>query len=363
MRALGLSFSGHGSSICLVEDGRVVAAVNLERLTRVKFALATVPGYKKSLAIAFKVAFDRPDIPPIANFYDVFPEMLHAVTGERDLAKAEIDLVVKTHDNIRPIANNPEPYQEFCEYFDATKTFFDLEHHRCHAYAAFLGSPFDSAAVLTIDGRGENLDRLGGGAISTTLGTGHDQQVEAFTEVLSPASVGGLYASVTHHLGFRDEQEGNTMALAAFGSDRFYSQVHDEALELYEDGSFALRPTAAADDLNFLARMREFVPPRSREEPFTQDHYDVAWACQKLSEDVILHVTSALQRRTGASRLAIAGGVALNCVANAEVLRSTSFDELYVMPNAGDRGLSLGAALYGYHHILGGREQIGRAHV
>ena len=150
---LGLSFSGHGSSICLVEDGRVVSAVNLERLTRVKFALATMPAYACRLAVVLKQAFgfERSRRSPTSTRCS--PELLQAVCGETGpAAKAGIDLVVKTHDNIRPMPEDPEPYEEFCEYFAGTPTLFDLEHHLCHAYQAYLVSPFDDAAILTIDG-------------------------------------------------------------------------------------------------------------------------------------------------------------------------------------------------------------------
>ncbi len=120
VRVLGLSFSGHGTAMALVEDGEVVAAVNLERLSRVKFALSTVPEYALPLAVVLKQTFGFDKVPPFANFYDVFPQLLHEVCGESTLADANIDLVVKTHDNIRPIPGDIEPYEQFCEYFAGT---------------------------------------------------------------------------------------------------------------------------------------------------------------------------------------------------------------------------------------------------
>jgi carbamoyltransferase len=177
-----------------------------------------------------------------------------------------------------------------------------------------------------------------------------------------PNSVGALYSSVTQHLGFREEQEGNTMALASFGTDRFYREIREDALELLDDGRFELRQRATGNGLVYLDRMLEFCAPRERGGPLTQDHYDVAWSCQALSEEIIVHLARALQTRTGERRLAVAGGVALNCVANAKILRDTPFEELYVAPNAGDRGLALGAALYGCHVVLGGTERRPPAH-
>jgi carbamoyltransferase len=362
MRVLGLSFSGHGSAICLVEDGRIVSAMNLERLTRVKFALATLPPYEKRLGLVLKNVFGFDRIPPFADFYEVFPEMLKSVTGESDLAKAEIDLVVKTHDNIRPVPSQREPYDEFCTYFDGTKTFFDLEHHLCHAYQAYLCSPFDDTAILTIDGSGEDLDRLSGRAISTTMADGRGDRVSVISEVMTPASVGLVYSNVTNHLGFREEQEGNTMALAAFGTDRFHRLARAEAINLLDDGSFELRLRPTLNGFNYVDRMTEFCPRRERGAPITEDHFDLAWSCQALAEEIILHVVRAIHARTGKARLAVAGGVGLNCVVNARILRETPFTEIYVMPNAGDRGLAAGAALYGYHVMLGGKERHPPAH-
>jgi carbamoyltransferase len=152
------------------------------------------------------------------------------------------------------------------------------------------------------------------------------------------------------------------MALASFGTDRFYREVREEALELLDNGQFAMRQRAAGNGLLYLDAMAKFVPQRERGGPLTQDHFDLAWSCQALSEEIIVHLARAVQARTGRRQLAVAGGVALNCVANAEILRETEFDELHVVPNAGDRGLALGAALYGYHVVLGGTDRHPPAH-
>jgi carbamoyltransferase len=357
MRVLGLSFSGHGSAVCLVEDGRVLGAVNLERLTRVKFALATLPRYRRKTAIALKVAFGYDDIPPIADFYKVFPRLLEAVSGETDLRAARIDLVVKTEDNIRPDRDDPKPYEDFVDYFDGVATHFSLEHHLCHAYQAYLPSPFADAAVITVDGRGEDLDRLDGRALSLTLCAGHDDVIDVLTEVVFPSSVGGMYADATHHLGFREEQEGNTMALAAFGTDAYHRTARDGAFELHDDGGFSLGVNGTGDGLLHHERMLRFVDPRERGADFTQAHFDLAWAYQRFAEEILVHAAQKLQERTGQTRLAMAGGVALNCVANTEILKRTGFEELYIFPNAGDRGLAVGCALYGYKVVSRGERR------
>ncbi len=350
MRVLGLAFCAQGSAVCLVEDGRVAAAVNLERLTRTKHARATLPEYRVRLAKLAQALFEVDELPEFADYYEVFPQLLHAVTGETDLGRAGIDVVVKTPDDIRPMRGQPGPYEEFCASFGDTKALLDIEHHLCHAHQAFYASPFDDAAIVTADGGGEGLERLGNLSISTTLGAGDGGGVAVIAEVLQPSSLGALATNITRYLGFRDDQEADTTALAALGSDRFYRQVRDTSLELFDDGTFELHE-------EYFQALFEFCPRRSRGGELTQDHYDVAWACQQLTEDVLLHATTRLHAQTGRRRLAMAGSVALNPAANARVLRDSGFEELYVAPNAGDAGLALGAALYGYHVVLGGSER------
>ena len=351
MRVLGLCFSGHGSSICLVEDGRIACAVNLERLTRVKVSIAALPETRSAVA-GVLVHLGHDEAPPIFDFYEVFPGMLEYVTGQKTLAAAGIDLVVKTHDNIRPssVPEEQQGYESFQKYFADVPTYFDLEHHLCHAYQAYLSSPFEETAILTIDGTGENLERLEGGAISSTLCVGAERRVQVLAEVPLPFSLGGLYSTVTKHLGFREEQEGNTMALAAFGGDAFYRTVQDAAI-LHSSGTFEFKLEEDGSGLTWMKRLREYCPKRARGEPFTDVHKDVAWGCQAIAEAIIVNAARGLSR-TGVSRLAMAGGVALNCVGNAKILSDSPIDELYVMPNAGDRGLAVGAALFGYHVVL-----------
>jgi carbamoyltransferase len=357
MRVLGLAFSGHGTSACLVEDGRVVSAVNLERLTRVKFSLAGLPADQALLAHTIAHGFQRGDAPPIFDFYEVFPRLCEYLTGVSDVTRAGLDLVVKTSDNIRRKAPEDADYDEFLAHFGSVRTCFDLEHHLCHAYQAYLSSPFDDAAILTIDGTGEALERLGGESITTSLCVGEGGRVRVLSEVRAPSTVGGMYAFVTKHLGFRDEQEGNTMALASFGTDAFFRSARPGALDLHDDGTFGLTFLPYYVGATWVDRIQKHCNPRAPGEPFTSAHYDLAHGMQALTEEILVHAASRLSHRTGKTRLAMAGGVALNCVANAKLLEQTPFRELYVMPNAGDRGLAVGAALYGYEVVLGGRER------
>jgi carbamoyltransferase len=346
MRVLGLACTGDGSALCLVEDGRVVGATTLERLTRAKGARSTLPEYRDRLARIGQAAFELDEPPEFADFYEVFPLMLHAVTGESELRRAGIDLVVKTPDDIRPMRGGAEPYERFLAFLGEIPTRLDLEHHRCRTHQAFDASPFDTAAVATLDGMGGTLTK----AVSTTLAEAGPGGISVLAEVERPSSVGALFRNITRYLGFGIDDENRTMALAAFGSDRFYRQVRDRTLSLFDDGTFELR-----DD--YLQPLWQFCPRRDPDGPLGQEHFDVAWACQGLAEDVLLHVARSLHRRTGHTRLALAGRTAQNPAANARILRDSGIDSLFVVPNADDTGLSLGAAMYGYHVVLGGSER------
>jgi carbamoyltransferase len=358
MRVLGLSFSGHGTSICLVEDGRITRALNLERITRKKFSLATLPSYVDFLQ-NITMNLYRGEADSYFDFYEVFPQMLEYVTGTSGLRSAGLDLVVKTRDNISPVPGSElmeEEYAHFLQYFGDIPTVFDLEHHIAHAYQAYFCSPFEETAILTVDGSGESLPRLCGDSISTSYAIGRRHRVEVIKEIRFPHSVGGLYSSVTRHLGFKENQEGNTMALAAFGGDRFYRLVRRD-LFLQRDGTYRLEFGKEAKSLMILDRMEEFVPKRLVSSDICEGHKDIACGVQRITEEILINAARGLQRRTGLRKLAIAGGVGLNCVANAKILAKSGFEEIYIMPNAGDRGLAAGCALYGYHVFLGKRNR------
>jgi carbamoyltransferase len=356
-RVLGLVFSGHGTSACLVEDGRVVRAVNLERITRRKFSLVSLPSYRGFLQHVTTAGFGVDEKQEYLDFFEIFPDLLEYVAGSRTVAAADLDLVVKVPDNIHPIAGQQNAeYRRFLDLFTGTRTCFDLEHHICHGYQAFLSSPFESAAVLTIDGTGERLERLGGESVTASLAVGEGTTVRGLDEIITPFSVGGMYSTFTRYLGFRNEQEGNTMALAAFGDEEFWELVRDVPM-LGEGGVFSLRLNLEERTHEWYRRMRAYCPPREPGEPIEQRHKNLAYGVQRMAEECVLHAARGLAARTGHRRLALAGGVALNCVANWKILTETPIETLYVMPNAGDRGLAAGAALYGYHVILGNTDR------
>ncbi|MDF1562150.1 MAG: carbamoyltransferase C-terminal domain-containing protein [Deltaproteobacteria bacterium] len=236
---------------------------------------------------------------------------------------------------------------------EATKQrprFWRVRHHLCHGSSAFFCAPFDEAAILTVDGSGEMA--------TTTLAHGRGSEIETLGEVYFPHSLGYLYVSLTHYLGFKpDSDEYKVMALSALGQPTFRKDF-EEIVTLEGEGSFRLD----LDYFGFQHGIRDpwvsprfierFGPLRRRGEPLEQRHYDIAFALQKRVEDVVLHLARGLKARTGSRNLAYAGGVALNSVLNTRLREELGFDEVFVQPGANDAGTALGAALYVWRHHL-----------
>lgn len=224
-----------------------------------------------------------------------------------------------------------------------------VKHHLSHAAASYYASGFDEAAILTVDGIGEWA--------SASWGHGRGGRVELQGELRYPNSLGLLYSIVCTYLGFRVFiGEGKVMALAAFGEPKYVDRF-ESCIDVRPDGSFRLDP--AYFSLNAGTRMfsRRFVklmgPPRGLDEPLEQRHKDVAASLQALAERILLAMARHVHTRTGATRLCAGGGVFLNVVANSRILAETPFEELYILPAAGDAGAALGAALWVHHDILG----------
>ena len=225
------------------------------------------------------------------------------------------------------------------------------EHHLSHAASAFFPSPFDEALVLTMDGVGEWA------TTSAAVGRGHN--LEVFKEIHFPHSLGLLYSALTYYTGFKvNSGEYKVMGLAPYGEPKYVSKMLEHLMDIKVDGSFRL-------DLSYFdyctgltmtnSRFDELFggPARKPDELLTQKHMDLAASIQAVTEEVVLRLTRSLRKETGIGKLCLAGGVALNCVANGKVLRDACFEQIYVQPAAGDAGGALGAALVGYHMQLG----------
>ncbi len=225
-----------------------------------------------------------------------------------------------------------------------------VTHHRAHAASAFVGSPFERAAILTVDGYGEKT--------STQLARGRDNRIEPLSEVEFPHSLGTFYAAITQYLGFRaNRDEGKVMGLAAPREPRCADTLR-ELVRLLPDGGFEI-------NLSYFAYHQErwrryapkfvdrFGPDRAPDAPLEDRHRDMAASAQLVLEETLLHVARHLRQATGERALCLAGGVALNCVANRRLIAEAGFDDGFIQPAAGDNGTSLGAALYVHHQLHG----------
>jgi carbamoyltransferase len=225
------------------------------------------------------------------------------------------------------------------------------EHHQSHAASAFLPSPFEEAAILTLDGVGEWA--------TATEGIGRGNSIELLREIRFPHSLGLLYSAFTYYLGFKvNSAEYKVMGAAPYGKPEHYDLILKELVDLRDDGSFKLNMKYFAFDYGLTMTNQKFAnlfghPVRQGEAKMEQFHWDMAASVQKVTEEIVLRMARDLHARTGLENLCMAGGVALNCVANGRIVREGPFKELWVQPAAGDAGGAIGAALFAHNCVLG----------
>jgi len=229
------------------------------------------------------------------------------------------------------------------------KIFF-IPHHLSHAASSYFASGFEDAAIMTVDGVGEWA--------TLTCGTGRGTDISIKRQIRYPDSIGLVYTAVTAYLGFEAlEGEGIVMGLAAYGSPEYYDDFRN-IVRLFDDGSFSVNQRffgyfnrgSAMFTRQFI---RKFGPPRLPGEKVQKRHCDMAATVQKLTQDILCGIALRLHNETGSDSLCLAGGVALNCVANSQILEATPFKQVYIQPAAGDAGGALGAAAYAYHSLIG----------
>src|SRR5690606_12297751 len=228
------------------------------------------------------------------------------------------------------------------------------EHHESHAASAFFPSPFNSAAFLTIDGVGEWA--------TSSYGIGKNNRVKILAELHFPHSLGLLYSAFTYLTGFKvNSGEYKVMGLAPYGEPKYVKTIYDNLVEVYEDGSLRMN----MEYFNYTTGLtmtnkkldKLLGPPRKPETKITQREMDLARSVQEVTEDVIMKMAAHVKKETGEKNLCLAGGAALNCVANGKLLRSKIFDKIWIQPAAGDAGGALGAALIVHHHYLNNQLQ------
>lgn len=324
MRILGINALFHDPAAALVVDGATVAAAEEERFSRRKHGKRPVP-------------FSAWELPEQAARWclahaGVRPEELDAVTYSFDPRLARPAEEMGLDDPYDPLRveyaeRAPEFLAEALPGLDPAKVVF-VPHHVAHAASAGPASPYPDSAVLVLDGRGE--------AASHLAGRFQDGRLETVAAQALPDSLGLMYEELTAHLGFlRSSDEYKVMALASYGKPRFLPQLR-QSVHATGDGGFRAR------DVDWAA----FTPPRARDEDWNQDHADLAASAQAVLEEVLIDLAHWLHREAGGDALALAGGVALNCVANSRLAAQGPYRHVWVQPAAGDAGTALGGALY-----------------
>ena len=363
MRILGISAYYHDSAAALVVDGRIAAAAQEERFTRKKHDPAFP---RKAIEYCLSAGGLKLHDVDLVAFYDKpflkFERLLetYLAFAPRGFRSFHMAIPIWIKEKLFQKDLLRRELSGLDERFDLAKLLF-TEHHLSHAASAFYPSPFEEALVLTMDGVGEWCTS------SVSMGSGNRLAIDR--EQFFPHSLGLLYSAFTYYTGFKvNSGEYKVMGLAPYGEPRYAQKIIDNLMDLKADGTFRM-------DLSYFDYCTGLTMTRPKfaelfghpvrkpdKELLTEFHMDMAASIQKVTEEVMLRLTRSLQKETGARNLCLAGGVALNCVANGRVLRDHRFDDIWIQPAAGDAGGALGAALCGYHLHADGPRRLNGAH-
>jgi carbamoyltransferase len=343
---LGISCYYHDSAAALLRDGVIVAACQEERLSRKKHD-SDFPS--RAVKYVLREAGIGPEQLDAVGFYDKpllkFERMLstYIATFPRSFGSFRKAMPLWIHEKLwvpSLIRKELKPY--------AGPILF-AEHHMSHAASCFLVSPFEEAAILTVDGVGEWA--------TASFGVGRGSDIELFKEIRFPHSLGLLYSAFTYYLGFKvNSAEYKVMGLAPYGKPVHFDRIMKDMIHLNEDGSFKLDMKYFSYDYGLTMTNGQFDeffggPPRKPETWMTEREFDIAASVQKVCEEVVLRMVNYIHKETGLTNLCMAGGVALNCVANGRVIRETPMKNLFVQPAAGDAGGAVGVAHYLYNTL------------
>ncbi|MFY7999577.1 MAG: carbamoyltransferase, partial [Candidatus Kapaibacteriota bacterium] len=365
MYILGISAFYHDSAAALLKDGEIIAAAHEERFTRKKhdpgFPKKAVEYCLQEAGIKLKdvetlVFYDKPLLKferLLETYYAFAPKGVRSFLMSMPVwLKEKMFLKKLIHDELKTIG----------DYDKSSLKLLFPDHHLSHAASAYYASPFQDAAILTIDGVGEWA--------TASIAHGKGKDLTVLKELHFPHSVGLLYSAFTYFLGFRvNSGEYKLMGLAPYGDptspdvDRYVKIIHENICTVYEDGSVWLNQDVF-DYATGLYMVKDAVwerlfgfPVRKGESNLTQAQCNLGLAIQRVTEDIVLKMAREAKRLTGSKYLTMAGGVALNCVANGKLLKSGIFEEIFIQPAAGDAGGALGAA-YAAYHIYHGKERI-----
>jgi carbamoyltransferase len=355
---LGISAFYHDSAAALVCDGNIIAAAQEERFTRIKHD----PEYPEK-AINFvldqgQISFDKVDY---VVFYEK-PILTFNRLIETYIANAPFGF--KSFSKAMPLWLNEKLFQKKiiidhikkkCPLFDETKLLF-CDHHLSHAASAFYPSPFEESLILTLDGVGEWT--------TTAVSMGNGNKIETLEEIYYPHSLGLLYSAFTYYLGFKvNSGEYKVMGLAPYGKPIFKDLIFKYLIDVKHDGSFRLNQkyfnysvglTMTNDNFSNLFKNE----PRTSEGKINQFHMDVASSIQKVIEEIVIKITRNIKKKYNCNNLCLAGGVALNCVANGKIIQDGKFKNVWIQPAAGDAGGALGAALSIWHSHLSNKREV-----
>jgi carbamoyltransferase len=367
MNILGISAYYHDSAAALVQDGRIAAAVQEERFSRKKhdarFPLHAVKLCLEQAGLRFSeldevVFYDK----PLIKFERLLETYLsYAPKGFRSFLAA-MPVWLKEKLFLKTVLKKALAELGGCTLEELPPLLF-AEHHQSHAASAFFPSPYQEAAVLCMDGVGEWA--------TTSVWHGKGNRLEALWEIDFPHSLGLLYSAFTYYTGFRvNSGEYKLMGLAPYGEPKYTGLILDHLLDLKADGSFRLDMSYFNYATGLTMTNRKFdalfgAPPRKPETPIAQREMDIARSIQAVTEEVVLRLARSIHEETGLEQLCLAGGVALNCVANGRLLREGPFKDIWIQPAAGDAGGALGAALASWYqrHDNSRRAPEGRDHM
>jgi len=352
---LGVSFNlnlGHDSSAALIQDGKIIAAAQEERFNRVKhddsFPLNSIQFCLKTANLTIQdIDFLAVYIKPLSHFERNLELYLRSMKYNKK-SLFPIPRALKIQFLYNKIIK--ECLRAIPNYKTGQMEILFAEHHEAHAASAFYPSPFKNAAILTIDGTGEWA--------TTAAWIGENNKIRPLWEIRYPHSLGLLYQAFTDYLGFEwccDEYK--VMGLAPYGEPRYADLIKRYLIDIKADGTFRLNMKYFQYHCGCLRENSKFNklfggPPRRQAGPLTQKHIDIACSIQNVAEEVILKLAQALHKETGQKYLCLAGGVALNCVANGKILKQALFKNIWVQPGAGDEGGAIGSALCVWHNFL-----------
>ncbi len=356
---LGISCFYHDSAAVLIRDGEIVKAVQEERFSRKKhdsrFPINSIRYCLQSSNIDLRdvdyiIYYEK----PLLTFERLLETYLGVAPrgGRSFIAAMQVWLKQKLFLKSELKKQFKLLQKELVPNIDDPQIpeFLYSEHHLSHAAAAFYPSPFKEAVVLCMDGVGEWA--------TTSTWIGKNNEIKPIWEISFPHSLGLLYSAFTYYCGFKvNSGEYKLMGLAPYGEPIFVEKIKDNLIDIRDDGTFKLDTSYFKYHRGFRMTSRKFhklfdAPPRDKEKEITQFHMDIAASIQVVTEEIVIKLARSLRKETGINKLCLAGGVALNCVANGKLLKEKIFDEIWIQPASGDAGSALGAALLGWYEFL-----------